>query len=243
MNEKEQSISATGLIFKISAITGCQLPTHEAHINALEQELLIFLKEFNGYDSYTNEEILTAFRMNAAYQLDEKVEDYGKVFNVEYIGKVLKLYSKKRHSLEYKLRDALFEQETQDKLLNESMRRRNKIQEQYKKFTENNDAELDLADCYMQLKEDNGFKNKAYHERYLPSSSLPKFNGSSVNSIGDYLKAKIEFGFKAEHQSTLDYFKALYGATKSKTAYTSDWKLIMQHFDKDIEQEEIEPEW
>ena len=241
MSDKEQNISTTGLIFKISAITGCQLPTHDAHVNALEQELLLFLKEFNGYDTYTNEEILTAFRMNAAFQLDEKVEDYGKVFNIEYIGKILHLYSKKRQKLEYKLKAELQEQEIKKTLHEASQKRRVKIKEQYQIFVSDNNGQLDLADCYMQLKEDGGFENGDYHRRYIGNEPALSYN--SVSRAGDFFSKKIEAGFKAERQSVLDYFKALYDITKKDVIYANDWTLIMRNFHKEEDNEITEPQW
>ena len=91
MSEKESSAAVTGIIFKVSVICGCQLPTHDAHINALEAEFLNFI-ENNGYGVMTVEEVLLAFRLNAAFKLKERVEIFGAVFNIDYAGKVLKQY-------------------------------------------------------------------------------------------------------------------------------------------------------
>jgi len=79
MTENEVKAATTGLIFKISVICGCQLPTNDYHITVLEQEFITFLNEF-GYHELTVEEILTAFRMNSNFLLPERVETYGAIF-------------------------------------------------------------------------------------------------------------------------------------------------------------------
>ena len=48
MNESEVRAATTGIIFKISVICGCQVPTNELHIDALEQEFMVFLKEYTS---------------------------------------------------------------------------------------------------------------------------------------------------------------------------------------------------
>src|SRR5258706_8598157 len=78
LNDKELSVAATGLIFKIAVISGCNLPSNENYINALESEFLLFIK--SRYADLTVEEILTAFRMNAAQELSEYVKKYGEIF-------------------------------------------------------------------------------------------------------------------------------------------------------------------
>lgn len=237
-NDDELSIATTGLIFKISAITGSQLPTHEAHINALEGELIIFLREYNSYKELTIEEVMTAFRMNAAFQFDEKIEDYGKIFNVEFVGKVLQQYCKKRNLLEYKLKDAIQEQETQEKLTEASFRRREKLQSQYILFLTRS-GELDLADCYMQLKEDNGFLNPLYHKRYYNSDDEPNYN-KGMGALADFFKAKMEKGFSAERKCVEDYFNEL-RMLGGKSVYNKAWKLNLIGFDKPLPP--VEPEW
>ncbi len=101
MSEKESATAATGIIFKVSVICGCQLPTNDHHINALESEFLIFLNEF-GYGNLTVEEILLAFRMNSTFKLRDKIEIYGAIFNIDYAAKVLRLYIEERYRLDRK---------------------------------------------------------------------------------------------------------------------------------------------
>jgi hypothetical protein len=161
MNESEVRAATTGIIFKISVICGCQVPTNELHIDALEQEFMVFLKEY-GYDYLTVEEIITAFRMNANFRLPEKIETYGALFNIDYASKVLKQYSTKRYQLDNKLSDVYREMETQKILAEEENNRRLKIINQFELFQKDEKAELDLANCYMQLVHDGAFKdNKA----------------------------------------------------------------------------------
>src|ERR1700674_5072027 len=72
MNEKEEKVAATAIIFTIVVISVCQLPTNPTHVEVLEREFLKLIKEY-GYSNFTAEEILTAFRMNANLELEERI--------------------------------------------------------------------------------------------------------------------------------------------------------------------------
>ncbi len=86
-NQKGMAINA--ILFKIAVSTACQLPTDERHIKALEMEMLKFMSENDAFSKITFEEILTAFRFNAAGRYDEKVTHYNNFFNLDYLGAVL----------------------------------------------------------------------------------------------------------------------------------------------------------
>lgn len=166
LNDLEIRAATTGIIFKVSVICGCQLPTHDAHINALEQEFILFLNQ-NGYDILTVEEILTAFRMNANFQLRDKVETYGAIFNIDFASKVLSQYKGKRFSLDIKLSEIKRESETLKILGEEEQKRRFKVIEQYEKYLQDDNAELDLANCYMQLVHDGAFLHTSMYKNFL----------------------------------------------------------------------------
>lgn len=153
---EQLEISLTGIIFNISVICGCPLPTHEAHINALEKEFGIFLND-NGYSGLTVEEVLTAFRMNASFKLSEKIEIYGAIFNIDYAAKVLRLYVQKRGRVDDQVESIFYEKDVRAELQKDSNRRRKKVAEQYEKYFADSNAELDLSDCFMQLAEDHAF--------------------------------------------------------------------------------------
>lgn len=155
---EEFEISLTGIIFSVSVICGCQLPTHEVHINALEKEFGVFLKD-NGYFGLTTEEILTAFRMNANFKLREKIETYNAIFNIDYASKVLRQYLGARSTVDQKAIELFYKRDVDTELNELSNARRLKVIQQYEIFFKNDAAELDLSNCFMQLREDYAFEN------------------------------------------------------------------------------------
>lgn len=157
---KEQfEFSLTGIIFNISVICGCQLPSNDVHANALEKEFAKFITDY-GYEGLTTEEVLTAFRMNANFLLGEKVETYGKIFNVDFAAQVLRLYREKRGRVDAVAESIFQKREYDSKLEEDSTRRRKKVVEQFEKYLADENAELDLSNCFMQLREDGAFSNK-----------------------------------------------------------------------------------
>lgn len=167
LTSEEYEVALTGIIFNISAIVGCQLPTHPAHVNALEKEFSIFLKDF-GYSGLTYEEVLTAFRMNANFKFTEHAELYGAIFNIEYAAKVLKQYVGKRGNIDWKVSDYFYDRDVKAELKIDEDKRRKKIKEQYEIFLANENSELDLSDCYMQLAHDDAFYTNRYNENFYP---------------------------------------------------------------------------
>lgn len=223
MSEKESQTAATGIIFKVSVICGCQLPTHDAHINALESEFLNFLTEF-GFGSLTVEEVLLAFRLNAAHQLEERVEVFGAIFNIDYAGKVLKQYRDYRWRLDRKLSEKHREIDADKKLEEEANRRRVKVMVQYDKYLSGAD-DLDLADCYMQLCDDGAFYSKKFDEEFMPVLERGWYGDAMerLHKWGKIMEAKFEAGRKA----VMVLFKAMKDSDKLEI-YTKDLKLI--HF-------------
>lgn len=198
---KEQfEISLTGIIFNISVICGCELPTHEAHINALEKEFGIFLKD-NGYSGLTVEEVLTAFRMNANFKFSDKAETFGKIFNIDFAAKVLRQYVSKRGMIDHAVGGIFYEKDVKAELKKDSDRRRHKLIEQYAKYFSDSNAELDLTDCFMQLCEDHAFSKKpindeiSYYEGTDPLKRLVK-SFSKLDERFEKEKAVVKYLFE-----------------------------------------------
>tara|TARA_R110000868_G_scaffold106444_3_gene291931 strand:- start:246 stop:998 length:753 start_codon:yes stop_codon:yes gene_type:complete len=166
LSDAELKAATTGIIFKVSVICGCQLPTHDFHINALESEFIIFLNQ-NGYEMLTVEEILTAFRMNANFQLQDKIETYAAIFNIDFASKVLSQYVGKRYKLDHKLSTIDREMETKKILDEQENKRRLKVITQYDKYLQDDNAELDLSDCFMQLVHDGAFLDHKIDKNFM----------------------------------------------------------------------------
>ena len=104
MSSKQQDVFVSGIMYKIAVISGCQLPADQRHLETLESEMNKFLSQTNSFAGMTFEEILMAFRFNAACQLDEKVEHYNNIFNLDYLGKVLSKWAKYSNGVKRKAR-------------------------------------------------------------------------------------------------------------------------------------------
>jgi len=159
LSKEDFEISITGILLAISVICGCQLPTNPMHIELLEKEFGIFLND-NGYSGLTYEEILTAFRMNANFKLGEKVESYGAIFNINYAAQVLRLYREKRGHIDEIGEKMVYNIEVKKELKKEDDGRKNKIIEQFNKYLQDENTELDLSNFFMQLRSDGAFSNK-----------------------------------------------------------------------------------
>lgn len=237
MTEKEASAAVTGIIFKVSVICGCQLPTHDAHINALEAEFLNFLEE-NGYGVMTVEEVLLAFRLNAAFKLSERVEIYGAIFNIDYAGKVLKQYLSERHTLDYKLSEKKHEIDATAILEKEAMVRRVKIKETFSKFL-SGETGLDFSDFYMQLRDDGAFFDKNFDDRFHDRVRGYK---ASIGMILDGFGDRMEQMFAAGKKAVSVLFEEMKKSGKTEI-YSDDWQLIHKGFDLPKELEVKEPEF
>lgn len=233
MDEKQIDVSLTGIIFNISVICGCQLPVNEHHIKALEKEFLIFLNDF-GYTQMTCEEILTAFRMNAACKLDEKIEVYGSIFNIDYAGKVIRQYKDKRFNLDFKLGRMYIKKERDELIEEEDNTRRRKVQEQYEKYLSDDDAILDLENCYMQLIHDDAFLDNMVYKRFSDrgdyfSESTGKYAylspKNSLTHYGEFMDAAFEAQRLAVKYMFLNMKKQGF-----KKVYNEEMKLIHKHF-------------
>ena len=107
MSEKEKDIAINGILFKIAIIAGCPLPSDERHIKALEVEIKKFMSENDVFANVTFEEILTAFRFNAAGKFEEKVTHYQNMFNLDYLGAVLINWIKYKRNIEARAKKEL----------------------------------------------------------------------------------------------------------------------------------------
>lgn len=236
LTEEQFEVAITGIIFNISVICGCQLPTHDAHVNALEKEFTIFLKEF-GYKELTTEEILTAFRMNSNFQLEEKVETYGALFNIDFASKVLSQYRRTRKKLDNNL-GVIFTKKQTDKIFNdESDKRRGKVKQQFEFFLSGKNIELDLSDCYMQLCEDGAFKNRSASDFFNPDRN----RGQQISLQEEFknISEKLEKRFDAEKKAVRFLFENM-KATNKLTIYDNDLKLKYPGFE--MPEEKIKPD-
>ncbi len=227
-NEEEFEAVMTGIIFNISVICGCQLPTHEAHINALEKEFKIFLRQ-NHYTQLTAEEVLTAFRMNANGQLEEYVKTFGAIFNIDFAGSVLSQYFNKRFSLDYKL-EKIYKRVEADKIFeSEANTRRVKTKKQFAMFLAGS-KELDLSNCYMQLAEDGAFVDKSMFKKFTNHEApSDKLRGGEPKHIGEFLSGynnNLTEMFSAQAEATKYLFEQM--KLQGKTEIYDD-KLQLLH--------------
>jgi hypothetical protein len=102
LEKGKQQIFLIGTLLKISVISGCILPSDKDHLGLLKTEMKKFLLENNSYSLVTSEEILTAFRFNAAGIFDERIEHYQNIFNLDYLGKVLELWQRLKRRVQTK---------------------------------------------------------------------------------------------------------------------------------------------
>lgn len=226
MSQDEAKTATTGIIFRVSVICGCQLPTHDAHVNALEHEFLTFLNDF-GYFSLTVEEILLAFRMNAAFKLRERVEIYGAVFNIDYAAKVLKLYMSDRYSLDQKLIEKKRDLDADEILEKEANARRGRVIEQYALFLQGVE-ELNLTDLYMQLDSDGAFLQKNFEEKFMESIQRGYY-GDSLTKLSQWGE-RMEERFRAGKKAVMVLFEALKQRGKTEI-YSSGMKLLYPGFE------------
>lgn len=231
LNNDEFDAALTGIIFNISVICGCQLPTHEVHVNALEKEFMIFLRNY-GYIGLTPEEVLTAFRMNANYELEKKIETYQAVFNIDFAGKVLVQYVNKRWSLDYKLFKCHEKKEVERVFEDESNSRRKKIKLQFEKYLSDDKSELDLENCYMQLIEDRAFSDPESYKTFYAATRITDALQKTDVSIGDILKGynvNLDEMFAAQRRATLFLFEQM-KKTNRLDIYDSELKLLHPGF-------------
>lgn len=232
MSEQQFDAALTGIIFNISVICGCQLPVNENHINALEKEFSIFLKDY-GYTNLTSEEILTAFRMNAAGQLQDKIEVYGSVFNLDYAGKVIRQYRDKRFHLDLRLGDMYVRVERDDIIAAEDQLRREKCKTQFEKYLSDENAELDLENCYMQLVHDGAFKDHNLYFRFTEHADLLIETHGRFYSVNELLKdagRNLDITFTAQRLCVKYLFEQMKKTGKEKI-YDDYWRLMHPNFD------------
>lgn len=106
MNEAERDAAMTGLLYRVSVISGCPMPSDETELQVLENELIAVFTENPAYSSLNSEEVALAFRMNATGESapnGEKVKHWKDLFNLEYLADVLRRYLDIRGSLERKI--------------------------------------------------------------------------------------------------------------------------------------------
>lgn len=86
MTDEELEISILGLIYKISAITGVQIPDKETMPFLIEQMILAFKEKYSFFNA---DEILYSFR-------NYKTNEWGKNFNLNYVDDCIQQYKYRR---------------------------------------------------------------------------------------------------------------------------------------------------
>lgn len=233
LSDEELDVSVTGIIFKIAVICGCSLPDQEAHIAALENEFIIFLKDY-GYGELTTEEILSAFRMNANGMFNKKIETFGKVFNIDFAGSVIRQYYEKRSGLDRIIVDD-FEKEQRDVEMEDfCVNRRKNIINQFDIFLKDDTVELNLSDCYMQLCEDGAFADKKLYMRFangdIPADAINRIkNFRPYGGVWDGFDEVMEETFDAEKKTVYYLFKQMKLSGRNKI-YDENLKLLNPGF-------------
>lgn len=108
MTPRQQTTAFKGLLLQISIISGCPIPSDANYLQLLENETIRFLTEHNKFKNLTVEEILTAFRFNAAGKFDEKIKHWQNMFNLDYMGEVLLKWLPIKNKIESKVKKELF---------------------------------------------------------------------------------------------------------------------------------------
>lgn len=101
------------IMLRVAAICGCPLPNTDFFAKFIAEEITTFIFDF-GYQEFTLEEILSAFRFNATGGLKyptgveiDQVYFTGSCVNVDYIAKVLSNYLIIRKILDRKLQNKI----------------------------------------------------------------------------------------------------------------------------------------
>lgn len=227
LSEDEFDASLTGIIFNISVICGCQLPTHEAHVNALEKEFCIFIRD-NGYADFTSNEILLAFRMNANFELPVKVETYGAVFNIDFAARVLRQYDSKRSVLDEKVCDFFTNKQREELLEAEAQARRVKAKLAFDVFMKDENAELDLVDVFMQLADDGAFANRRAFMSFADKTKV--IEPTSITGLFDRFISNIDLEFQSQKEAVRFLFVNMKKSGRS-VLYDSNWKIANPNFE------------
>jgi hypothetical protein len=113
LDENNKKLAVDQIMLRVAAICGCPLPNTEFFAKFIAEEITIFILDF-GYQEFTLEEILSAFRFNATGGLKyatgveiDQVYFTGSCVNVDYIAKVLSNYLIIRKILDRKLQNKI----------------------------------------------------------------------------------------------------------------------------------------
>lgn len=102
LSDQQKVVAISVTMLNVAIITGCQVPNNERHLEILKTEVRKFISENNCFSKLTVEEIITAFRFNAAGKFDEKIKHWNNMFNLDYLGEILTKYVSLRRSVELK---------------------------------------------------------------------------------------------------------------------------------------------
>jgi hypothetical protein len=111
MDERFLNNVVVDMVIRAAAITGCALPNTKEFAKTVNDEVKIYLLNF-GFEKYTAEEVLLAFRLNAHGQMKNSIDEqlprvtlFGECFNVTFLSCILSNYSGIRNVLDRKLQN------------------------------------------------------------------------------------------------------------------------------------------
>ena len=111
LDEADRKIAAAQIVFTGTCLTGCNTPSTDAFMDALCEEILIFITEF-GYSDLTEEEINLSLRINCkgGYKFESgldirPIQFTGYTFNVNFLADVLSNYISIRKMLDRKFQN------------------------------------------------------------------------------------------------------------------------------------------
>lgn len=139
--------SMSGALDEITLITGLKVD------GTYTKEFLKIFNKFilSHYHMLTTAEVVLAFTMNAANELDEKTDFYGSNLTIEHVGKVLFRYMQKRQNLAKKIseqrQEALAAPEpTKDEI---DMQDKTFANEYYRKYLDKDFSSVSLSYAHM----------------------------------------------------------------------------------------------
>jgi hypothetical protein len=104
MDASAREVACDEIMLRIASICGCALPNTDFFARYISDEIESFVMNF-GFSDYTLDEIILAFRINAANV--EGIVFTGVCVNTAFIAKVLNYYSESRKMLENKLKNKI----------------------------------------------------------------------------------------------------------------------------------------
>lgn len=94
------------VLIKGSAMYGCALPSTTFFADVISEEISTFLDDFE-FNSYTEQEVLLALRLNYSGKFEETIQFSGNTMNTCFLSKILSQYAALRNQLDRKIENHL----------------------------------------------------------------------------------------------------------------------------------------